>query len=549
MEKTIKKEKTKAIAAPSSLHLKLSSPGMSAMHRAGLGGLAATLTAYDRLRGARQRGFKDPRWHKEFSWKITPTEITLDFGKPELAEAFFEWLFTFAFQIRDDMIYLPGQYDEAQGRIPTLETRARLQQGITLTFLQHGQTRKLGDERNGSYEVGEKKIDFSYKKCSSYMHQSAWKEWCKNGKLVLKDYDVQGPVNPGAVVRHNAFAGPTKVSQPLELVLPLQFALIGTISLPVNRAVGVLVIPYIDDLVEFAESRSSLTPTNVIGTYVASAGDAVLQFEVKRRGLKISTMAESSGCDVLLFRPMPWSTQQKSRSDILSVCGLDEATVRFYDLILALLPPRIGQKVTEKKNGRGKNAETVKIVDNFWADSVVRPFVADNLVRGNFWFAGFARFMNSTDPGSGKPLREKINFEREGLNKMVTNENVDWKLEGANSFVLAVQDALRCQYGQVSEDKNVTDAGRKKRLEGEYDKWRLLFSNAKTIEQFRFALSDFFSRAKQVPTLKDHWKDIIRLTQDDWQLARDLALLGLASYKKKEKESPTESQDGEKQDN
>ena len=521
--------KPKPVSPPSSLVLKLGAPGMTPMHRAGLGGLAATLFAFERSEKKRP---------PDFNWSITPTELTLDFGKPENAKPFFEWLFSFAFQIKDELIYLPGQY----GKIPPIEVRARLQQGITLTFLQHGQTRKLGEEKTVSYDFEDKKIEFTYKTCLSYTHQTAWKEWVNNkGELVIKDYDVQGPVNPGAVVRHVAFTSSTKVSQPLELVLPLQFALAGTLSLPINRAVGVLVLPYIQDLVEFAKRRSDMTPMSIKDTFVAGTGDAVLQMEIRQRGKSAIKKAKAAGGDAISFRPMPWSTQQKSRSEILSVSNLDKELLAFYNWVLSYLHPRLVKKVTEIKQGRGKNAVTSEKIEYYWTDNVVRPFIANNLVQGKYWFAGFVRFANSNDPASGKPFWEKIKYERKGLSDMVNDEKLDWKLDGARSLVLAVQEALRGCYGKVGSDKNVSDTGLKNRFKGEYEKWRLAFAGSKTPEQFRFSLGDMFSRGKtkKDSELKTNWEKITRLIMQDWQLARDLALIGLASYKGKE----TDTQD------
>jgi CRISPR-associated protein Cas8a1/Csx13 len=71
----------------------------------------------------------------------------------------------------------------------------------------------------------------------------------------------------------------------------------------------------------------------------------------------------------------------------------------------------------------------------------------------------------------------------------------------------------------------------KKRWANEYDRWRLAFSGAKTPEQFRRAICDLFSRAGPNPVLQDHWQLLLPMLRDGrWELARDLALLALASY-------------------
>src|SRR5207245_7706893 len=102
-------------AAPDHLTMTLFAPGMSALHRAGLGGLACTLKAMERQ-------FKNGLLPKNklpapFSgatppWNIDGQSVTLRFGKPENAEEYLKKLFGFAFAIRNDgLISLPGQYD------------------------------------------------------------------------------------------------------------------------------------------------------------------------------------------------------------------------------------------------------------------------------------------------------------------------------------------------------------------------------------------------------------------------------------------------------
>ena len=156
-----------------------------------------------------------------------------------------------------------------------------------------------------------------------------------------------------------------------------------------------------------------------------------------------------------------------------------------------------------------------------------------------YWFSGFTSLMNSNDTATGKPMRDKINYERNGLNKMVKDEKLDWKLDGARSLVLAVQEALKCCYGKANSDKGLSESAKKNRLENEYERWRIAFSGAKTPEQFRYSLSDMFSRAKSVPELKSEWEKIMNLLLTYWQSARDLALIGLASYKGKETDTPS----------
>ncbi len=177
--------------------------------------------------------------------------------------------------------------------------------------------------------------------------------------------------------------------------------------------------------------------------------------------------------------------------------------------------------------GRGRDAR--ELTEWFWTDSVVRPLVADNLARGHFWYQGFTRLMVGTDPRSKKPRHAKILFEKKGLHAMV--ETIEWHDQGESTVVRAVQQALRWRYGQIANENRNNPAAMKNRWRGEYDRWRLAFGGAKTSEQFRHHLCDLFSRAGVNEVLQKEWQQLLpMLASDRWQLTRDLALLGLASY-------------------
>jgi CRISPR-associated protein Cas8a1/Csx13 len=64
----------------------------------------------------------------------------------------------------------------------------------------------------------------------------------------------------------------------------------------------------------------------------------------------------------------------------------------------------------------------------------------------------------------------------------------------------------------------------------EFERLRVTFSRCKNAAALREAVTNFWARAgRPSPELQDAWRDIIALF-DDWRLARDLALLALASY-------------------
>lgn len=211
---------------------------------------------------------------------------------------------------------------------------------------------------------------------------------------------------------------------------------------------------------------------------------------------------------------------------------------------MAELPPRLLSRAATKnaasakvsvsgKNRSKRKPETPQEEPDkewFWADSVVRPLVADNLAQGRRWYEGFAAHMRQIEPGSKKPFSEKVRFERKGLHAMT--EKIPWEDRGEKTVVEAVHEALRRRYGVIAHENKGNPVAMEKRWSGEYDRWRLAFSGAKTVDQFRRSFCELLSRAGVNPVLQEDWRTLLpMLSNDRWSLTRDLALVALASYK------------------
>jgi CRISPR-associated protein Cas8a1/Csx13 len=511
--------------APDHLTMSLFAPGMSPMHRAGLGGLACTLKAMERqLDGA------DAPWH------ISAQTVTLKFGKPDQARAYLQRLFAFAFKLRGDgLISLPGQYDTE----PSAAVLADLQAGMTLTFLQHGKVRQLVKEPTvASYdpdESGGPGVVVQYRKCSGFKHQAGWELFVdKRGCLVNDPIKVDGPISPGTVVRHVAFTGDTAAEDPPERMLPLYFALVGCMPLPVNRGVAALLVPEVDDLKEFMLDRPAMTPTTATQCQIANAADAALQAQIRLRGRDRIAGSAVPGCYAMTFRPTPWASQQKSRVATLHVLPGDDRLLDRFARALAHLPTRVVTRIIKEAVGRGKNKSVSERKESFRADSVIRPLIAENLAIGRPWYAGFADLMYKINPATDKPYRNQLSFERKGLHDMIEDKKM-WDVEGEALIVKAVHEAIRQTLGRIREE---TDGARSKALsqatknrwERFQEKLRLDLVGAKTQAHARFALTDLFSRGGRNSVLRESWAKVLPVIQKDWNLARDLGLLALASY-------------------
>jgi CRISPR-associated protein Cas8a1/Csx13 len=520
---------------PKTLTMNLFAPGMSMLHRAGLGGLACSLRAIERdvqkkkLPENRRPGGK---WaNGQPPWNITENSITLDFGEPESAASYLQTLFEYSFDLKEDLFFLPGQYGNL---VPSHPVRAYLQQGITLTFLQHGLTRKLAKNETvltfNPEEDSSKALQYQFKGCTEYKHQKGWKDITDSkGRLERNPVEIAGPLSPGAVVRHNAFSTPTKLYDLPAQILPLYFAIVGCLPLAINRGSGVLLIPDVTDLMVFPAIRAAMTPKTTRECQITIASDAALQTQLRLRATEEINKLELPACHVVTFQPTPWASQQKSRVDAITVePGSDEVLSQF-SVAMKELSPRIATREIEESSGKGMQKVVTKRSESFWVDSIVRPLVATNLARGRPWYHNFVELMVKIDPVSKRPLRDKLFFEKKGLSAMV--EKVPWSDSGESTIVNAVHESIGRRYGLISKENKGNSTAMKNRWKGEYDRWRLAFAGAKTSEQFRRSLCDLFSRAGVNSVLQENWTNILPMLSDNrWQQARDLALLGLASY-------------------
>ena len=521
------------------LTMRLFAPGMSALHRAGLGGLACTLKAMERQFESgllSESKLPAPLVDGTAPWEVDEQSVTLRFGEPEKTASYLQRLFQFAFAIRKDgLIELPGQH-LAEAITPVL---ADLQLGLTLTFLQHGRVRKLAKERSTvSYDPegeGALALAVEYRRCTDFKHREGWREFLDgSSRLASASIRVDGPISPGTVVRHVAFTGDTTAADPPERMLPLYFALVGCLALAVNRGVAVLLVPEVENLLDFAVDRPLMSPTTAKEAQVANAADAALQAQVRLHAKRTMLGSMVLGCNVMTFTPTAWASQQKSRVATIRVPAGDERQLGRFARAMACLPPRIVTRIRKESVGRGKDRTVVEHPESFRADSVVRPLIAENLALGRKWYAGFRRLLTATNPATNKPYRNQLSFERKGLHDMISDSTM-WDQEGEALVIQAVHKAIQQSFGRIRDETDGKSAkppsqATKNRWDRFREKLRLSLAGAKTAAQLRFALADLFSRGGTNPVLQEGWQKVLPVLRSDWQLARDLGLLALASY-------------------
>lgn len=512
--------------------------GMTPLLRAGLGGLAAA------VRAIHLRANAQAQW--PVSVPIGPgvvhldaRHLTLDFCDAPPQEVL-RVLFTEAFQIRQPpgLIDLPGSYDVSTPR--SLVLLAAQQSALKLTFLQHGSTTtKDGVQQTHSEDLGEQTLRFSMQPYTYFVHQDAWEAIVK--ALPDRTVDLAGWAYPGAAQRHILYPGTRIFYTPAQALCGC-FALIGCLSFKAPRSVGVLVIPEPDDLIRFAEVRPRLSPGKLADWYISGIGDAVLATESTLRLEKARPHRGVAAVHGILLRATPWAKQQKSRVFTMNPGQISDSVLDIYEEATRSLPTTIRVLGDRSDQDEGEGY--------FAATSALRGFIADNLAGGRPWFRDFA---TATTGGKtprylhryrsrGDDLGALYSEERKGLVAMLSH------LEAAEqALVSSVHTALRHRLRAIADECQNQPATMKNRWQGERDKWRLAFAGSKTADQIRAHLADLWSRAGSNRELQEHWKTVLPLLRkDQWQVARDLALVALASYQSNREQAGIDD-DGEQQ--
>jgi CRISPR-associated protein Cas8a1/Csx13 len=487
------------------IDLHLSEPEMTLIHRAGLAGLYMTLKALESVRDR----------PGNLTWDLTSRQVSLSWDGQDFKVL--DWLLKQSFRIeehgeKEGLIALTGLEPETLD----LQNQITIHQGIRGTFLQHPSTFKSDGTVVKVIQVDEgAPFKVQYQKAKSYAHQEFAKTLCNDkGELLKQPLSIAGWLNPGAVVRHVAFSGQTGFEETPKHALVLLFAPIACqyfllrSRLRDKRAQYALVIPEVTNLESYAERRKDFRTIGYEDFHASSLGDAGLRFLTYEETINTLETQRIPSCQVVTLGTVAWSSQQKTRTD-LEVIEADAKVCVVYQHARNCLPPR---KV-EGKEG------------SFIAPSFACEIVAENLARNRPWYEGLAELINS-----GERFK-LLTYEREGLHNMV--QIMDETIE--KLFVKACHEALSRTYKKIYD--YAERKGEIANIDRENERIRTSLGRCKNPETFRQFITDFWSRAGQVPTLQDHWQELLTLATDQrsWRKAKDLTLLALASYKGKGK--------------
>ncbi len=484
------------------LELDLFGFGMTALHRIGLAGLWMTLRRFE------DEGIQLP----EGEWLLENQRIVLRWSESG-PKRFLESLFEQAFRVDDNgLIWFSALGEPMQHP----DAGVVLHEAVLGTFLQHGRTRKAEPKNKTTgclaIEMDDNVYQYQYQKVYSYSHQKGVEELV-NAAGKLKDGSVKGWNFPGGTVRHNAF-GVTGLSEPPERMLPLLFAPVGAIYFRIRKYTSgrrpqfALILPDIDDLPSYARVRWSLQRARLPELLVSGTAEAGWRVLALIEADGLLTRLRSPACRIVSFGTVPWASQQKTRVEIFSVRMGVRQSLRTYRVCRQYLPNRLVKAASGA---------------TFWGVPVTPELVASNLALGRDWYNGFTQLM------SDQETRDRIRYERRGLSKMV--EEPLFSRQAEIIFVTACHEAWRRRLGQLGERSKRENASFQNLVRREYERWRTSLVRCKNVASLRETVMDLWSRSGSLAALRSDWQQVLPLFSDqEWRLARDLALLALASY-------------------
>lgn len=501
--------KNTATTGQQCLEIRLSDPGMTALHKAGLAGLWMALQAFEKNSSIVARFTAAGA-----SWTRDAHSVLLRWQD---RESFFKTLFQEAYKLdKNGLVWFAGIGEPSAN----LEHALILQNAMLSTFLQHNKNWKRAEKSKdaiATVTIDNVEITFPMTRVKSYEHQSPPIDWSAG-------ISVSGWLLPGGGERHIGLNG-TKLEETVPRALCLSFSPQGAIffelrrrSLESRKSAFALVIPEIDSLETYARSRAAFVRFGTCQLRASGASDAGLRALVELQSAGLLDAVQSPSCRVMVFGSIPWSRQQKTRIDLLTIKSASPRGLRIFARAMRCFPSRV---VTPP--GKKPFVDTPQMPD----------LIAANLARDRPWWEGFAAFVEDDK-------RRKHIFSYERLGPHSQNGGLSQMVDDPHTFpdspelvfVRACHTAWKARLGQIGTRATKEGANFGSIASREFERLRVTFSRCKNAASLREAVTDFWARAGRIPELQDSWQQVLPLIGEQrWREGRDLALLALASYK------------------
>jgi len=443
-----RKSKSLGLHLPNPLVYRLNDSGYTIYHRAALGGLAATVCAWQEHKRIAPAGVEA---------EVTEDTVTLSWDEDLPTEMVLNNILAASFRRTDDkLIELPGHQIESDD----YGLRLAIHSGIVGTFLQHPKMRP-GEKQPRSKQIGTVDDEgggdlFTYKAVDSYAHQKAQGTGLLDGKLVSSgDGQAAFATLPQSVVP-GAMSGATALQARPEEVLLLLYLMVGCAIFLLRprtykeKAQYCVVVPDVTNLEAFAEGLRQIAATgqgierlsnSYLGRVVRGAEEAALSFLIDLQAGDLKREGEGcvSGCLAVAMGKVAWDKNQINRS----------MTVKLKSHY-----PEIGVFRAAKPLGKSKARKNEKGESYVLPGSPVPELVAANLAAERHWCAHFRELVEQK-----KDFDAMYRYESGGLKKM--RDAV--KDETDQTIIRAFQEAWKLKMSALYE-RGKQEVGKNDRL-------------------------------------------------------------------------------------
>lgn len=505
---------------PNPLVYRLTNPNYTIYHRAALGGLAATIHAWNNDEPAGIRA------------NVEHDRVQLEWDSTLSDQEFVKRLIDASFRLsKSKLIELPGQQIGSDRE----DLQLAIHNGITTTFLQHPKMRPGEKEprrfelKNADQEAGS---FFSYKALDNYAHKRAQ-------KTGLLDQKLNGKLPSVAAIQQwtipGATSGAADLQAPTDEVILLLFLMIGSAIFLLRprtfkeRAQSCVIVPDVIDLVAFARAieriagnRQNLKrfSNTYLNRVVGGAEEAALRFLIDLQAEEVSSEKSVAGCVVIAMGKVAWDANQINRSLIAMVKGdydeLDVFRAAYHHL---------GKTITIK----GNKGDAYAI-----PDSPVPELVARNLAEERHWCADFRSLV------ANKKDFQRMLFAKGGLNAM--KDSI--KDVNDRTVIQAFQEAWKYKMGALGKRARDENLDFTRLVEVERERTRNDILRTKTSEMLASWFMRFCAdatRGSSLATLRDNRESLRKFIFNprNFERFQNLCLFALVSYSSEEARAVT----------
>jgi CRISPR-associated protein Cas8a1/Csx13 len=525
-----------------SIHFRVDDPNYTNYHRAAVGGLAATIAAFQKMPDLAPEGL---------SLSFDEQTVTIEYPDDMKRGEVFRRMLAASFRVDSNhLIDMPGQLFGTDD----LSLRYAVHQGIIKsTFCQHNLTfTKVQKERMLLTLVkDDKKIQLPYIAVKTYAHQYAGgtgllpdvENQMKAKKKPKPDSDDEPEVvrkngeesNTAFVRQHlvpGAMSGAKMIEASSEDVFLLCYLMVAcpVFIIPPNMRLReknssyCIIIPDIIDLVRFSRSVERMasvaakikqTDRLVVAAYinriVAAGEEAALKFLMQITGDDIRHAADAGiqGCSAVSMGRVAWDPQQNNRT------GAFRVGTRFPEIEIF--------RAAQQHLGEGKLILTKNDTYMEIANSLVPGLIATNLINRRHWATGFDQLIPDQDS-----FDMLVRYQRKGLAAM--KNAVQDELD--RLFIEAVQIAWRNNMGKIAERARREHANFSSLVDSRREEIRNDLNQARTSDKIQSWLMGFLSEAGHIEIIKANGERFQKFVFDPHNFLRikNLAIFSFISY-------------------